>query len=298
MTRRLFEPGFFTNGAVHTALLVGAVVAVICACVGIFTVIRSQAFAGESLGDVGTTGGSASYLLGVSNPLWGFATAALIGAGLIELLGVRRRPDRDLATGIVLGAGLGLAALFLYLDTTSSSTTGVSITILFGSLFVFNTATLPALIALGAVALVLVAASYRMLLLSSISPELAAARGIPVRLIGAAYLIALALAVALAAVTIGAVLSTALLIGPPATALRLTKRPGLAMLTAAAVGVLATWLGILLAYDSYYWPPVQHGWPVSFLIVAVIFAFYLVAQLPVLRRQTDRRPPAAAATNP
>ena len=280
MTGQLFEPGFFTNDAVQTALLVGAVVAVISACVGIFTVIRSQAFTGETLGDLGTTGGSASYLLGVSNPLWGFATAALIGAGLIELLGVRRRPDRDLATGIVLGAGLGLAALFLYLDTTSSSTTGVSITILFGSLFVFNTATLPALIALGAVALALIAVSYRMLLLSSISPELAAARGIPVRLVGAAYLVALALAVALAAVTIGAVLSTALLIGPPATALRLTKRPGLAMLTAAATGVLATWLGILLAYDSYYWPPVQHGWPVSFLIVALIFSFYLCAQLP------------------
>jgi len=298
VTGQLFEPGFFTNGAVHTALLVGAVVAVISACVGIFTVIRSQAFAGESLGDLGTTGGSASYLLGVSNPVWGFAIAALVGAGLIELLGVRRRPDRDLATGIVLGAGLGLAALFLYLDTTSSSTTGVSITILFGSLFVFNTATLPALIALGAVALVLVAVSYRMLLLSSISPELAAARGIPVRLVGAAYLLALALAVALAAVTIGAVLSTALLIGPPATALRLTKRPGLAMLTAAAIGVLTTWLGILLAYDSYYWPPVQHGWPVSFLIVAAIFAFYLLAQLPALRRQTDRRTPVAATTNP
>ena len=98
--------------------------------------------------------------------------------------------------------------------------------------------------------------------------------------------------------TIGAVLSTALLIGPPAAALRLTKRPGLAMLTAAAIGVLATWLGILLAYDSYYWPPVQHGWPVSFLIVAVIFALYLLAQLPALRRRRDRRPPVAAATNP
>ena len=39
----------------------------------------------------------------------------------------------------------------------------------------------------------------------------------------------------------------------------------------------ATWLGILLAYDSFYWPPVQHGWPVSFLIVAVVFVLYLFA---------------------
>ena len=89
--------------------------------------------------------------------------------------------------------------------------------------------------------------------------------------------VAMAIAVSLSALTIGAVLSTALLIGPPATALRLVKRPGLAALVGGAIGVLATWLGILLAYDSFYWPPVQHGWPVSFLIVALVFTFYLLA---------------------
>jgi zinc/manganese transport system permease protein len=293
----LFEPGFFTNGAVHTALIVGAVVAVVSACVGVFTVIRSQAFAGEALGDLGTTGGSASYLLGASNPLWGFVIAALAGAGLIELLGVRRRSDRDLATGIVLGAGLGLAALFLYLDTSHSSTTGVSTTILFGSLFVLDPSMIPAAIALSVVALALIAGSYRMLLLSSLSPELAAARGIRLRLIGAAYLVALGLAVALASLTIGAILSTALLIGPPATALRLSKQPGVAILAAGLIGVLATWLGILLAYDSYNWPPVGHGWPVSFLVVALIFSFYLLTELPtrLLRTVRGSRQPLADA---
>ncbi|HTS72155.1 MAG TPA: metal ABC transporter permease [Gaiellaceae bacterium] len=297
MIGQLFEPGFFTNGAVHTALIVGAVVAVISACVGVFTVIRSQAFAGHSLSDLGTTGGSASFLAGASNPLWGFVIAALAGAGLIELLGARRRSDRDLATGIVLGAALGLSALFLYLDTSHSSTTGVSTTILFGSLFVLDPSMIPAAVALTVVALALLAGSYRMLLLSSLSPELAAARGIRVRLIGALYLVALGLAVALASLTIGALLSTALLIGPPATALRLSKQPAVAILAAALIGVLATWLGILLAYDSYNWPPLGHGWPVSFLIVALIFSFYLLTELPtrLLRTLRPNRQPLANA---
>jgi zinc/manganese transport system permease protein len=47
---------------------------------------------------------------------------------------------------------------------------------------------------------------------------------------------------------------------------------------AAGIGVAATWLGILLAYDSYYWPPVGNGWPVSFFVVALVLVFYLVAQ--------------------
>jgi zinc/manganese transport system permease protein len=288
----IFEPGFFSNGNVHTAALVGSLVAVVTAWVGVFTVIRSQAFAGEALGDLGATGGSGAFLVGV-NPLWGFIAVALAGATGIELLGSRDRSDRDLATGIVLGAGLGLAALFLYLDTTSSSTTGVSITVLFGSLFAIDPSLTGTIGALGFVAVGMVVVCHRRLLLSSLSPEVAAARGVPVRAVGAVYLAALAIAVALAALTIGAVLSTALLIGPPATALRISKRPGVAIALAAAIGVLATLLGILLAWDSYYWPPVQHGWPVSFMIVALVLAFYLLTYVPLRPRQ--RRGPCSQA---
>jgi zinc/manganese transport system permease protein len=283
----IFEPGFFANPTVHTAALAGSIVAIVAAWVGVFTVMRSQAFAGEALGDLGATGGSAAFLVGV-NPLWGFVGIALAAAGMIEVFGTRERSGRDLATGVVLGAGLGLAALFLYLDTTASSTTGVSVTILFGSLFAISSSLTPTIIVLSLVAVALVIACHRMLLLSTLSPDLAAARGVPVRLVGIVYLTALALAVALAALTIGAVLSTALLIGPPATALRLTRRPGAAIAVAVVVGVAATLLGILLAYDSYDWPPVEHGWPVSFFVVALVVTFYVLAQLPVAARRRRR----------
>jgi len=281
----LVEPGFFSTSTVQSALLVGGVVSFTSGVVGLFTVVRRQSFAGEALGDVGATGGSGAFLISV-NPLWGFVGAALLAAGVIEGIGTRRAQSRDLATGIVLGAALGIAALFLYFDTTHSSTTGASISVLFGSLFVIDTSSIPVIVGLSAAVLVVVLLLYRPLLLSTLSPDLAQARGVRVRLVGAGYLVAMAVAVSLAALTIGAVLSTALLIGPPATALRLAKRPGFAALAGGAIGVAATWLGILLAYDSFYWPPVQHGWPVSFLIVAVVFTFYLLASaLTVGRRR-------------
>lgn len=272
----VFEPGFFSSSAVGDAIAVGAIVAVVSGVVGIFTVIRGHSFAGEALGDIGSTGGSAAYLIGVS-PIWGFVGLSLVGAGFMSAAGTSSRKGRDIDTGIVVGGGLGLAALFLYLDTTHSNTTGASITILFGSIFTVPSHTLPAVLGLGAGTLILLLALYRMLLLTSLNPDLAAARGTPVRLVGIAYLMLLGLAVSLSAVTIGGILSTALLIGPPATALRLTNRPGLACVFAALIGVAATWLGILLAYDSFYWPH-QHGWPASFLIVTVVFVAYLLAR--------------------
>ncbi|HEY6538330.1 MAG TPA: metal ABC transporter permease [Candidatus Dormibacteraeota bacterium] len=289
----IFGPGFFENSPVQVALIVGTVVAAVSALVGVFAVIRSEAFSGHALADLGAAGGSGAFLLGV-NQLWGFVVVAAVAAGAIDLIGLRRPRGRDLATGIVLGAGLGLAALFLYLDTTSSHTTGAPVTILFGSIFAIDGSLIPVIVGLGAVSLATVLLLYRMLLLTSLSPEMAAAQGVPLRMVGVGYLVSLALAVALSAMTIGAVLSTALLIGPAACALRLTKRPAWALVLAALIGIVITWLSIALAYDSYYWPPGGRGWPVSFFVVALIFTVYLVTRLP-LGERCDRRPDRAPA---
>ena len=166
---------------------------------------------------------------------------------------------------------------------------------LFGSIFVIASSTVPALIASGLIALLVVVVLSRVLLLSSLSPDIAAVRGVPVRAVGAAYLIALAISVSLSAVAIGAVLSTALLIGPAATALRIAKGPVRAMAVSALIGVVATWLGILLAYDSYDWPPHGHGWPVSFFIVALVVIFYLLSYLRRPSRSRSARTASGAA---
>jgi len=293
----LFEPGLLASGPVRTALLIGAVVAITSGVIGVFTVVRGQSFAGHSLADVATTGGAGAFLVGL-NQFWGFLAAGVAAAGLMEAAGVQRRRGRDVATGVVLGAALGAAALFLYLGTLKTATTGASFTVLFGSIFVVSPDTVPALIASGAVAVVTAILLARVLLLTSLSPDLARARGVNVRLIGAVYLIALAVSVSLAAVAIGAVLSTALLIGPAATALRVTKSPIRAMAASAITGLVATWLGIVLAYDSYYWPPYGHGWPVSFFVVALVLVAYLLSYARKPRRLAPRSPHEGAECSP
>src|SRR3984957_12183234 len=112
----LFEPGLFASGPVKTALLVGAIVAITSGVIGVFTVIRGQSFAGHSLADVATTGGSGAFLVGV-NQFWGFLAAGAAAAAVMEAIGVQRRRGRDVATGVVLGGALGLAGRLLGLDT-------------------------------------------------------------------------------------------------------------------------------------------------------------------------------------
>lgn len=287
----VFEPGFFASPQVHVAAAIGGLVALVSAVVGVFTVLRGQSFGGHALGDVSAAGGAGALLVGLS-PVAGFVGMGIAGAGVMDIIGVRRLRGRDLATGIVLGAAIGLSALFLFLGTTTGSTTGATQQILFGSIFTVTSGTIPVVAILGVIAVGTIAAIGRPLLLSTVSPDIAVARGVRVRLVGMLYMLALAVSVGLSSLAIGAILSTALLIGPAAAALRLTRTVAMAVVTACLIGVLATWAGVLLAYDSYYWGSSHRGLPVSFFIVGLIFGTYLAAGLPAMRA-ASRRPVAA-----
>ncbi len=290
----VFEPGFFGSPQVHVAVTVGAVVAVVSAIVGVFTVMRGQSFAGHALGDVSAAGGSGALLIGLS-PIAGFVGLGIVGSGVMDMIGVQRLRGRDIATGIVLGAAIGLSALFLYLGSVSGATTGATQQILFGSIFTTTSGTVLVVVLLGALAVASIVVISRPLLLATVSPDIAAARGIPVRIVGLTYMLALAVSVGLSSLAIGAILSTALLIGPAAAALRLTKRVAWAVAAACLIGVLTTWIGVLLAYDSYYWGSSHQALPVSFFIVAIIFVTYLASGIPAWRTAVRPAEPAAAA---
>lgn len=286
--------GFFSSGPVHVALAAGGIAAVVSGAVGVFVVLRGQSFAGHALGDLSTVGGSAALLTNVS-PLWGYVGVGAVVAGAMELFGVQRRRGRDVATGVVLGAVLGVSALILYLDTTNSSTTGATVTVLFGSLFAASPSTVPQMAILAGVGVLALGVAYRPLLLSSIHPELASVRGVPVRAVTFGFLVLVGVTVALTAMVVGTTLSPALLIGPAACALRVSRRPPVAMAVAAAVGVVSTWSGVVLSYASYRWPPAHTGWPISFFVVAIVFLAYVAVEVPDRLR---RGPDVPSAANP
>lgn len=273
----IFHDGFFASAEVRQALLIGGIAAIVAAVVGVPTLIRGQAFVGAALGHVSSAGGALAPLIGIS-AFAGFLLMSALTGGALESLPPRQARERDLLTGAVLGAALGLTSLFLYLDISLGRSSGSTITVLFGSLFVLpRDALAPALIS-GVLALILTALFLRQILLTALDPDLAAVQGIRLRRVGLAHLVTLTLAVALAALTVGAILSTALLVLPAAGAISVTARPGRSLLIAAATGLAGTWGGILLAYDSYDWTGGQ-AWPVSFCIVATLAALRLALAL-------------------
>lgn len=272
----LLPTGFLDNDAVRQALLLGLIVPVVAGAIGVMVVIRGESFAAHSLGALGTVGGSVAALTAIT-PLLGYVAAGAVAALTMGVSGTLRRRDRDVVTGMVLSTALGISALLLYLAATTPKSSGTTSSVLFGSIFALSGISMPWCVAVAAACLIALLALGRPLMLSSVNPEIAAARGVRIRVLALVFLLLLAAAAALASVAVGTMLSTALLIGPPATALRLTRRPSTAMAAAMGIGVVETWAGILLAYLSYDWPPAHTGWPVSFFIVALVVLGYLAS---------------------
>lgn len=254
------------------ALLAGTVVAALAGTIGWFVVLRRQSFAAHTIAVMAFPGAAGAALLGLP-ALVGYYLAcgvAALAIGRAAREGGRSaaRARESAAIGVVQVAGLGAGFLFLslyggVLEQLESLLFGTFLGISPGQTL---TLALVALVCLGALAPV-----GRPLLLASLDPELARARGLPVGALDGGFLLILALAVAATSQITGALLVFALLVAPPAAAQALTARPGLGLALSVAFALLIVWLALGITYFSIY--------PLGFYVTSLGFGLYLLARL-------------------
>ena len=250
----MFQYDFMNN-----AFAAAGIVAVVSGAVGYFLVMRAQAFAGHALSHIGFAGATGAGLIGIA-PLWGligFSLAAGLAMGLMS----ERISNRDVAIGVVLALALGFGLLFLHYYTAFATQ---ATALLFGNVLAVDRGTIALLAGLGAITLAALAAIMRPLIFASLQPELAEAKGVPLRFVGTAFLAVVALAVSECAQVVGVLLVFALMVGPPAAAQRLTSGLWSGLALSALFALAAAWLGLTIAFYS--------DWPVSFCI-ALLSAF-------------------------
>jgi zinc/manganese transport system permease protein len=266
---------------VHTALWAGAVVAVVSGVIGVFVVARGMSFAVHAISELGFTGAAAALVVG-ADPVVGIFGGSLVVGLALGLLSLRGR-ERDSAIGAVLAFGLGLGVLFITLYQGYATT---ATSLLFGSIVGVSDSQLYGLVLVAAIVLAGVALLYRPLLFSSVDPEIAAARGVPIRLLSVAIFLLLALTTAEAIQVVGVLLVLTLVITPAAAAQRLTGRPEVAVLLSVTIALVSTEGGILLSLGN--------NWPTSFFISTISFVAYVLARAVDWRR--SRQSLASSAT--
>src|SRR5207248_7550447 len=235
------------------ALLAGTVLSAVAGLVGYFVVLRHQAFAGESLSDVAFTGALGGAALGF-NPLASLLGTTIVVAVAMGGFGERLR-GRDVAVGTVLAWVLGLGVLFLSLFTAHVSGTGTGlsgVTVLFGNILGISSDQMLSIALISGVAILVLVIMARPLLFASLDPDVAAARGVPVRTLGLFFMVLLAITVSEATLAVGALLVFALLLLPAAIANQVTSRPYAALALAAGLAIAFTWIGITIGFYTGY----------------------------------------------
>jgi zinc/manganese transport system permease protein len=224
-----------------------------------------MSFAVHGLAEVGFTGATGAVAIGLP-PAAGLIVAGFAAALVIGLLGVRLR-ERDVAIGSVLAFGTGLGVLFLTLSPRYATE---AYSILFGSILAVSREDVVRSAASGIVALCALGAIYRPLRFASIDPDVAEARGVPLRTLSIVFLLILAVAVSEAVQVVGVLLILTLIIVPAAAAQRLTAHPGFALAWSVLLALACTLAGLACA--------VYTNWPVSFFVSGFSFTAYLLAR--------------------
>ena len=261
----------FSYEFMNNAFAAAGIAAVVSGVVGYFLVMRGQTFAGHALSHIGFAGATGAGLIGLA-PLWGLLGFTL-AAGIVMGALSERISNRDIAIGIVLSLALGFGLLFLHYYTSFATQ---ATALLFGNVLAVDRPMIATLAVLGAITLLALGAIMRPLIFASLQPELAEAKGVPLRFISTAFLAIVALAVSECAQIVGVLLVFTLMVGPPAAAQRVTTGLWSGLVLSAALALSEAWLGLVIAYYT--------DWPVSFCIAVLsALGYFVCLGLPSLR---------------
>lgn len=271
----------------YPSIIAGAILAVIGGVTGVFVTLRDSAFAVHGIAELSFAGAALALLIGadvVTGSLGGSVAAAL----LIGLLGSRTSRQQSVI-GTLMPFGLGLGILFLSLYQGRSAN---RFSLLTGQIVSVDAAQIGEM-ALGAVVVVGgLLLLWRPLTFASVDPQVAAAKGVPLRALSLVYMLLLGVAVALSVQVVGALLVLALLITPAAAANRLTASPVRSVLLSVLFAEVAMVGGILLALAG--------SLPISPYVTTISFAIFLVCTgIQAVRRRhsaSGRRTPAEGTT--
>ena len=244
------------------ALIAVLLAALIGGIIGYLILMRRSAFAAHGLGHISFTGATLALLLQIS-PMIGQFLATLSAGLLIGLFGETLQ-KRDVAIAMTLSLMLGLGMLFLhYYEGSANAATSL----LFGDVLGVSPTEIKWMALVALITLVILSFILRPLVLCSIAPQLAEAKGLPSKTLGVIFMLLVATSVTLVNQIVGALLVFVLLIGPAAISLNLTKRFWSGLMLSTVVAIISAVFALIVSFYS--------NLPVSVCLTGIVFLFYV-----------------------
>ena len=258
----IFEYTFFQNALIGLLL-----VSIASALIGTYVVARRMMFVTGGVTHASFGGLGLGYFLGISPILTAgvFAVASAVG---VEWLSTRQRVREDSAISVVWALGMALGILFVfltpgYVPELQSFLFGNILTITHSDLLLFA----GFLVAL----LVVTALLYRPIVACAFDSDYARTIGMPVAMVNGLMTVLVAICIVLTLKLIGIMLLMSLFAMPQMTAEVFTNRLRPMTLLAAAISVVCSMAGLMIAYLTNI--------PASATVVLTLIATYALARL-------------------
>jgi zinc/manganese transport system permease protein len=250
---------------VTNSLWAGAILALIGGLIGVFVVNRELSFAVHGVSELSFAGAAIALLIGL-DVVMGSVIGSVTAAAILAIMGNKAK-DRNSIVAVLMpfGLGIGIMALSLYPGRAANK-----FGLLTGQIVAVDDPKLEALAIIGAIVIASLLFIWRPLSFATLDPEVAAARGVPVRLLGILFMLLLGLAVAGAVQIVGALLVLSLLVTPAAAALRLSSSQLWVPVLSVLFALVSMLGGILLALGA--------GLPISPYVTTISFLIYLIAR--------------------
>lgn len=275
-------PYFFEWEIFQRSLISITLVTIVAGMLGVFLIIQNLSLIGDGLAHVSFGGIAIALVLGATSPMWWALMFSVIASLIIYEFQTRDILTGDASIAIFLTGmlALGLVALRLGGGAITADIEGY----LFGSVLLIDTDGLNMIATICVVAMIIMATIGSSVLACTVDPMAARIQGLPVNAVGRLFSIVTAAVVVSMVQVIGALLVTALLVTPAATAQQIGTSFRSCLLWTQFFGLLSVFGGLFLSSE------VGGGsGSMIALFAAVMFAIVTISKT-VLHRYSNTNP--------
>lgn len=263
---------------IQRALMAGVAISVITPIMGLLLILRRQSLMSDTLAHVSLAGAALGAIFGI-NPSWPTLIVVVLASIVIEYLRVVYVNFSEVSIAMMMATGMALALILVGLNNNAGNFQIEQY--LFGSIILVSDTGLKMLVSLAIGILFLYVLFRKPLYIISFDEATAKTLGLPVRWISILFSILTGATISVMMPIVGALLVSALIVIPSATAIKLARSFTQAILIGIVINLFGIFMGIMV---SFYWdtPP---GASITLFFVLVFIGVTLVQNL-LMRRHS------------
>ena len=272
----------FQYDFIQRAFVAGAAISLITPIIGLLLILRRQSLMADTLAHISLAGVALGTILQVS-PTYTTLLVVVLGSLAIEYLRTVYRNFSDVSVAIMMATGMAVALILVSLNTNTGSFRIDQY--LFGSIILISTEEVTLLVILAITLVILYAIFRKPLYVMSFDEAAAKTAGLPVRFISIVFSVVTGIAISIMMPIVGALLVSALVVIPSATAIKLSRSFTQTILLGIVINLIGIFSGLTLSY-RFDTPP-GASITLGFVLIFILVSLYEYFRLRFNRRQTE-----------